>query len=193
MTLAPEASSRLTIAALRQAEVENLQLPTPCDDQILGLDVAVHDASFVRGGKTGRCLGDHREGLRRLDRAARQQLAQRSSLDVLHRDEVDAILVADIEDADDVRMVQRGGGLRLLTEAAPRAVVRLEAVAADLECDVAPKPRVTGEVHLAHPAGAERRQNFVGTDDRTGRERQLTARSHDHAYPKRAGSKATPL
>ena len=45
-------------------------------------------------------------------------LAQRDAVDKLHRDEVHAIVLADLIDVRDVRMIERGRGLRLLNEAA---------------------------------------------------------------------------
>ena len=44
------------------------------------------------------------------------QRIKRFAFDVLHRDEVDAVDPVDIVDRDDVRMVQRRGRLRFLSE-----------------------------------------------------------------------------
>jgi hypothetical protein len=46
-----------------------------------------------------------------------QDLREAAAFDVLHHDEVGAVLFAPVEDADDVRMVEVGRRLRLATEA----------------------------------------------------------------------------
>jgi hypothetical protein len=42
----------------------------------------------------------------------------------------------------------------------------------DLQRDVAPEPRVVREVHLAHAARAEQREDFVGAEAITGSQTQ---------------------
>ena len=53
---------------------------------------------------------------------------------------------SDLVDGNDVRVVERGGGARLLPEAAHPIPIICEALGEQLECDLAPKPDVVGKV-----------------------------------------------
>ena len=63
---------------------------------------------------------------------------------------------ADVVDGEDVGVIERGDGARLLLEAAQPVRIGREPRGQDLDRDVAPEPRVAGAVHLAHPARADR-------------------------------------
>ena len=58
------------------------------------------------------------------------QLGQGLAGDELHHDEVDAVDRLDLVNRDDVRMVERGSGARLLNEAPPARLVG-EAIVAE--------------------------------------------------------------
>ena len=58
-------------------------------------------------------------------------------------------------------MVERGGGARLLLEAAQAIGVGGERGGQDLDRHVAPEPRIARAIDLAHAAGAERRDDLV--------------------------------
>ena len=55
-----------------------------------------------------------------VDRALLDALGEISAVDILHREEVLAVDLADVVDMDDVRVPQPGGGLRLGLEPANR-------------------------------------------------------------------------
>ncbi len=82
----------------------------------------------------------------------RDQLAQVGVLDVAHRDEELAVLLARVVDRQDVRLVERGSGPRLALEAL--AEVRVVGVLArdQLERDDAAEREVGGAVDDAHAA-----------------------------------------
>ena len=96
------------------------------------------------------------EGSPHAEGPAPQPRRQRLALDVLHGDEVAALLVdADLVDGADVRMIERRGGLGLV----PQLLARFEVVAAgaDQELD-RHRPLQLGvmrQEHLAHAAGSE--------------------------------------
>ena len=94
-----------------------------------------------------------------------------SPVEQLHDDEQLAVVDARVEDADDVRVGERGDGLRLALE--PRAPVGVggEGSRQDLDGDVALEPRVPGAIDLAHSAFADRREDFVGAQTGGGGER----------------------
>jgi hypothetical protein len=65
-------------------------------------------------------------------------------------------------------MVQRGEDLRLALEAREAVGVVRKGRGQDLQRDVAMELGVAGMVHLTHATGAERRQQFIGTQARAG-------------------------
>jgi hypothetical protein len=73
-------------------------------------------------------------------------------------------LVADVEQRADVRVVERGDGLRLALEALASLLVLGEGRGKDLDGDAAVEARVLPAPDLAHPAGADRRQKLVGPE-----------------------------
>ena len=61
-------------------------------------------------------------------------------------------------------MIERGKDLRFTCEAREAFRIVRETVRQDFQRDVAPELRVARPVDLAHPAGAEQRQNLVGAE-----------------------------
>src|SRR5690606_33687293 len=82
--------------------------------------------------------------------------AQRLALDELHG-EVDAVLVlALVEDADDVAVGEAGGGARLPSEATAEVLVHCEMGMHDLQGHDAVQPLVVPAVHGRHSAARDR-------------------------------------
>jgi len=80
-------------------------------------------------------------------------------------------MLADVVDGKDVRMIQRGRRARLLLEPAHAVCVGREGWRKDFDGHITLKPRIACLVHLAHAAGAERRENLVRTEPSADRER----------------------
>ena len=160
-----------------QAEVEDLDVPVARDEQVVGLQVAVHDAALVSGGESLRDLERVVHGLLLRDRARVELPAQGLALQELHRRVRDAVLRSEVEDREDVRVRQRRHGLRLALEAGQRVGILREPFGKDLDGDVAVELRVAGAVDLAHAAGAERGKDLVGAESRAGGERHFAATS----------------
>jgi hypothetical protein len=140
--------------ATRDTEVEHLHHPILANHHVLGLDVAMDEAPFVRRGERSRHVreqGDARRGRRRSipDRAA-----QRVPRDDFHDDERCSLVLADVEDRDHVGVVERGRSPGLAEEPRIGIGVRLPALAArdDLEGHTPPQPGVVGAVDAAHPS-----------------------------------------
>ena len=154
------------IGQLGDAEVEDLQAAAPLlDHQVGRLDVAVDDVEAVRVGQAVAQLleqpqlaGDDGRLL------APDPHRQRLAVDVLHGDERLAVLLADVEDADDVLVLEHAGGVRFLHEAAPDLVV-VDAFLEQLDGDrAAADLGVAGAQERAHPARPDRADDLVATD-----------------------------
>ena len=75
--------------------------------------------------------------------------------------ETDAGILADVEDVEDVGMRERRDGAHLGEELLARArIVRMRA-GDQFDRDVPAEPRIAGAIHHAHPALAERRDDFI--------------------------------
>ena len=77
------------------------------------------------------------------------------ALQILHRDEGAAVLLADVMNGADVGMIQRGRGASLPLESAQRLPVASQIVRQELERDEATEPGVLRFVDHAHAAAAE--------------------------------------
>jgi hypothetical protein len=75
-----------------------------------------------------------------------------------------AALLAHVVNGEDVRVRERGDGARFGFE--PRAALGIggDVGGQRLDRDLAAEPRVACAIHVAHTAGAERREDFVGTE-----------------------------
>ena len=90
-----------------------------------------------------------------------------------------ALVLADLVDGDDVRMVERRGGARLLREAQIVLRTLVETLGEQLDRDDAAEAGVARPVEPAHAAGAELAQDLEAAD----------VRADDHvgvAAPRRA-------
>ena len=81
--------------------------------------------------------------------------------DVLHRDEVDTLVLPDVVDRDDVRMIERGGGSGLVDEALSALFADRSVVPEQLDGDGPSEAHVDRTVDDAHAAFTDRRQYLV--------------------------------
>ena len=126
------------------------------------LDVAVDDAARMRRvERLADLLGDARGRRGRQRPALAEDRGEVAAVDQLHDDERVARVHAVVEDVDDVRMVQRGGGLRLLAEARHEGGVAAVLGAQHLDRDVAAELGVVGPVDGRHAALAEQLDQAV--------------------------------
>jgi len=87
--------------------------------------------------------------------------SERFTGDVLHHDEVDALVGTDVVNRDDSGMVQGAGGLGLLDEPLPPKRIGHPVLRQDLDGDVAIELCVAGQVDNAHAAFAQLRLDPV--------------------------------
>ena len=158
---------------LGETEVEDLDEAVLRDHHVLGLEVPVHDPRRVGLGEPVRELRGEVQRLARGERAARDQLAQRAALDELHGDVAHAVVGADVEERDDVGVVERRGGARLLLEARATLGIGRDSGRQDLDRDLAPEPRVAGAEHLAHASRTDGSHDLIRTEPGARREGHL--------------------
>jgi hypothetical protein len=135
---------------------KSVTLPLRVEQHVLGLDVAVHQALAVRRlqrppdlDRVGDGLGDGQRPV------APDAVLQRLALDVLEHDERVPLVVAGVDDGNDVGVRHLGRGARLAAEP-----LELDAVLGDrgvhhLDGDRALQHLVEGAIDRRHPAGAD--------------------------------------
>jgi hypothetical protein len=90
---------------LSEAEIGNLGVTAPGDENIGGFDVAVHDALGVRCIEgVGDLDGDIEEAIE-FERLAGDEMFERNAFEELHDDESFAVLFPDVVNGRDVRMI----------------------------------------------------------------------------------------
>ena len=127
---------------LREPEVEQLRARLR-QHHVAGLEVAMDDPLLVRARRARR-----RSARRTCSTWSSgsapfcEPVGERLALEQLHHEEVASVLVADVEERADVRMVERRDRLRLALEALAELRVLGEARGQDLDRDVAVEARV---------------------------------------------------
>jgi hypothetical protein len=148
----------------RNAEIQHLQDVVAVDHQVGGLDVAVDDARLVRVAEAGAQLRNDLELTKeRNRRAALDDLAQRLPVDVLHGNKRLALVLADVEDGDDVGVTELGDRAGLACEADAQVVV--VRFAQELDRDLTLEHRVPGQEQRTHAALADALDNQVAAND----------------------------
>ena len=137
------------------------------DQDVGGLDVAVHQPGLMRGVERGRDRGDERHrppgGLAALTADQRVQvLADHEA----HRDVLVAVGLAGRVDRDDVRVVHRRHRQRLAREPLPDGLIPGQ----QLERHPPSEPDVAGAEHRRHPADPRQLLDQVPGHPGTGRE-----------------------
>ena len=122
------------------------------------------DAPAVGRVEGARRLDREVHGLRQRDRTALDEALHGLARAQLHHDERAALVLLDVVDDADVRVVERGGEARLALEAREHGRIRRQRGRQELERDVAIEVQVVGAIHDSHPAGAELRLDPVARD-----------------------------
>ena len=129
------------------------------EQDVGGLDVAVHHVLGVHVGQRRGDLGGDLADLRLAQRALRDPGRQAGAVDQLHHQEGGLPVRPDrtVEQGDQVGVAQPGQRLQLELVAlhATGDLVRVGVGAEDLDRDVAGQQLVVGAEHLGHAAGAD--------------------------------------
>ncbi|MEZ6197069.1 MAG: hypothetical protein R3F20_15280 [Planctomycetota bacterium] len=159
--------AQLRIGDAGHAEVEDARAPLLVDEDVGGLQVAVDDALLVRVLDAVRELGRERDPAAEIRPRLVRPVEQRSARDELHRDPGDGtrpgLMDARAEHAREARVVQRPENPRLELEA-PDDLLAREAVAQDLQGDVAPGRMLPRAKDRAHPAPTEQSPDLEVVD-----------------------------
>ena len=155
---------------LRETEIENLGEAVVRHHQVLGLEIAMHDARIMCFRKT---VGDRRRDLQRASRRQRsslQDFSERLALDELHADEGPRLGLTKVVNRDNRRMVERGRRPGFEFESPHSLGVACAIGRQELERDVTAEPGVMREIHLAHATGSQKRTNDKLPEAHAGRQ-----------------------
>ena len=154
-------SGRFSLASPKST---NLHVIGVAHHDVLGLEIAMHDARGMRLRETvGDLVGDVGEPSRRQP-AVGQQVAQGLAFHPFHGDERHAGLMADVMDGQDVGMVQGGSRLGFPLEATQAISIVGETGWEDFDRDPAIEAGIECAVHLTHAACPERTEDLIRTE-----------------------------
>ena len=122
-----ELRCRLARLDLREAEVQNFQLSRRRQHQVRRFQIAMDDVGGMCGVQRVGHLRDDAGDLGHRQLTAGEASRESFSLVVRHRDERPAVVIADLVDRGDVRMIERTGRARLPQQAG-RGVADADAV-----------------------------------------------------------------
>ena len=151
----------------RQAEVEQFRRRLR-DHHVARLQIAVNDPRGVGALQRGGDLDAVANDVGERQRTFGDPVGERFPLQVLHDQVIDAVLMADVVQRANVRMRQAGDHLRFPLKAKTQLRVAAELRRQYLHGDGAIEARVARAVDLAHPAGADGRDDLVRPKPHSG-------------------------
>ncbi len=166
---------------LRDAEVEHLHGVghgrVAEEKNVVGFDVAMHDARAMRGGERGENLCDHECGaLRRDHLLAREERSERLATQQFHDEEwLVAILfgILKVRHLDDVWMTERGDDFGLATKTFELLAIFGESRIENFHRDAPPETFLDRCVHCAHSTSSERIGQAIATTEQVVHRRSI--------------------
>ncbi len=154
-------------STLCEAEVEELRSGLRQHD-VPRLQISMDDAGTM--GFVERVCDLHGVPQREVEGkcASAESIRERLAFQIPHDQEVDAIVMTDVMERADVRMIEVRDGARFALEPLAERRVGRELFGEHLDGDNTIQSGVAGLLDLAHPARAERRYHLVRTDSETG-------------------------
>ena len=144
------------------AEVHHHDAAGARQHHVLGLDVAVHEPRAVDGIEAGQELRREIARLRQIQRTTfAQHVGQRDAVDVLHRHQLAAVELDQVEHAAHVRRDDLARRAHFLAQAGQRALVGQQRAAHRLQGDVDAQLEVEGAEHFSHAAAAEQHADAI--------------------------------
>ena len=155
---------------LGEAEVEDLDVAVAGHEDVVGLQVPMHDTLAVGGGESLRDLQAPVDGLPLGDGRTVELPAQRFSLEELRNGVGHAVVGPELEDREDVRVREGRDGFGLALEPRERIRVRRQVPGKDFDRHLAIELRVARAVDLAHSPRTEWPEDLVVTEFCSGGE-----------------------
>src|ERR1700722_5262264 len=152
---------RPAFTRFRESEVHQLGARLGQHD-VRRFQIAMNDSRPVRCFQRFADFHGNFEGLFERQRTLFQSLRQRLSLQVLHHQKIDSILMPNVVEDADARMIQRRYGPSFALKPFFQFGVRGEMLREDFDRYVSAQARVAGAVHFAHSTGTNRGLDFVG-------------------------------
>lgn len=149
------------VRELRQPEVEHLYRSVFPHFDIGGLEIAMDDPELVRRAERRSDLPRNRQRLVEREGALADSVGKGGPLDELHHERLHAIGIFESVDRCAVRVIERSQDFRLALETGEPVWICRHSGRQDLDRDLTLQARVGRAVHLAHPAGAKRRDDAV--------------------------------
>ena len=132
------------------------------------MDHAAVMRRFERGGNLD---GDRKSAADR-ERTTRENLLQGFAGHILHHEKVDAVLLNEVVNDDNVRVFERRSGPRLLEEAGTALRIGEDLGLQPLDGHGTAEHRILSPEDFAHPASADLSQQFVMTNGDGGRHKR---------------------
>ena len=151
-----------------ETEVEHLHRAVSAYFDVRRFQITMNDPAFVRGFQRLRDLPRNRQRLIDRTRSARDPLREVFALDQLHDQCERVARPFEAVNLRDVRMIERGEDFGLALEPRQPLSVLGHVGRQHLEGDLALQRRVLGPVDLAHAAGAQEGEDFVGAEPGAG-------------------------
>src|SRR5215470_2128371 len=139
-------------------------MPSFRHENVRGLDVAVNNALRMGGVESVGNLNGEREDQISVHRAIADPMLQRDPIQKLHDDERLTMLLVNLENHTDVRMIQSRRSLGLSLKTCQCLRVCSYVIGQELEGDESTELDILRLVHHAHPASTELLDNAVVRD-----------------------------
>src|SRR6266566_2419684 len=152
---------RCLASEFRQAEIQNLGLTFFRDENVRRLDVAVNDSSHMFSLERAGKLDSNVQNLAGPKRLGVNALLQGLAIEILHDDKWATIVLADVVNRADLRMIQRRGRARFNTKSFERLRVLRPLFRQELHRDGAAQTSVFGFVNHAHTARSQPFQDAI--------------------------------
>ena len=143
--------------------------------QVRGFDVSVNDTFTVRSVESASCFLEPRDdALGRLRPGGAEHVVERPAAEVLHDDVGAVVVLADVEDRDDIGLAGKTGCReRLARETLAAGLVLDVTIGQDLDRHDSAEHRIGGAIDVAHAAAPDRFRGAVA--------RREDGDLHDHS------------
>ena len=121
------------------------------------------------------------------ERALLQTLGQRLPFEVLHDEEVDSILLTNVVEGTNVRMVECGHGAGFALEALATLRIRCNVREQDFDRDIATKASVSCSIDFSHSTRPNEREDLVRAETGARRKRHRVSVRVGRSYPLSGG------